>query len=80
MAFEEKLSKIVDALLEKTEKGEIRWEPSTGDSFVTSRPDSSIAIEEDDYSYLITLYDRDGRRLETGSCEIILQSTLQVVV
>ena len=71
MTLEEKFSKIVDNLIDKTEKGQIRWEPSTKDSFVTSRTDSSVAIERgggldsDGVESRLVLYDSLGYRAQT---------------
>ena len=64
MTLEEKFSKIVDNLVERTEKGEIRWEPSTKDSFVTSRSESSIAIE------------RAGLASNRAECRLVLYDSL----
>ena len=70
MTLNEKIAKIVKSLRQKTDAGEIQWDSTIEDGFITSRPDSSIVIDQIHNVYRspetvhrIILSDSNGKQL-----------------
>lgn len=64
--MDDKLRKLVDRLLKKTQAGELRWsETSSPESFQTSFPDYSIEVEKNKDLVLLRIYNSDGRIIES---------------
>jgi|GEM_PF-5252534 len=69
MTIEDKVAAIVDRLLEKTLRNEIKWEQSFDGNFRYSFPDSSVEICREEpadgaVSLGVILYDGRGRQVD----------------